>query len=78
MSEATSVSSQSSIREICSRLAAARRVQTVAGSDVLEDEGGAAALNRAAAGVLRFSEDRDPAVLAQFVRLRVIDPEGAY
>ncbi|WP_323187318.1 Helicase associated domain protein [Streptomyces sp. NBC_00124] len=32
----------------------------------------------AAAGVLRFSEERDPAVLAQFVRLRVIDPEGAY
>ncbi|MEU9763904.1 helicase associated domain-containing protein, partial [Streptomyces sp. NPDC047987] len=29
-------------------------------------------------GVLRFSEQRDPAVLAQFVRLRVIDPEGAY
>ncbi|MGW2113414.1 hypothetical protein, partial [Streptomyces sp. NPDC001948] len=23
-------------------------------------------------------EDRDPAVLARFVRLRVIDPEGAY
>ncbi|MFF9029755.1 helicase associated domain-containing protein [Streptomyces iakyrus] len=32
----------------------------------------------AAAGVLRFSEERDPAVLTQFVRLRVIDPEGAY
>ncbi|MEU2135369.1 helicase associated domain-containing protein [Streptomyces sp. NPDC018352] len=32
----------------------------------------------AAAGVLRFSEERDPAVLARFVRLRVIDPEGAY
>ncbi|MFF7938054.1 MULTISPECIES: DEAD/DEAH box helicase [unclassified Streptomyces] len=31
-----------------------------------------------AAGVLRFSEERDPAMLAQFVRLRVIDPEGAY
>ncbi|MEU9663543.1 DEAD/DEAH box helicase [Streptomyces chartreusis] len=31
-----------------------------------------------AAGVLRFSEERDPAVLTQFVRLRVIDPEGAY
>ncbi|WP_323187743.1 MULTISPECIES: DEAD/DEAH box helicase [unclassified Streptomyces] len=50
--------------------------------DVLEDEDedgyGAVALSRAAAGVLRFSEERDPAVLAQFVRLRVIDPEGAY
>ncbi|KUN58201.1 helicase [Streptomyces griseorubiginosus] len=31
-----------------------------------------------AAGVLRFSEERDPAALTQFVRLRVIDPEGAY
>ncbi|MFI6408554.1 Helicase associated domain protein [Streptomyces sp. NPDC050548] len=32
----------------------------------------------AAAGVLRFSEERDPAVLTQFVRLRVVDPEAAY
>ncbi|MEU2427750.1 Helicase associated domain protein [Streptomyces sp. NPDC007851] len=32
----------------------------------------------AAAGVLRFSEERDPAALTQFVRLRVIDPEAAY
>ncbi|KOV70063.1 helicase, partial [Streptomyces sp. AS58] len=31
-----------------------------------------------AAGVLRFSEERDPAVLTQFVQLRVIDPERAY
>ncbi|MFK0160460.1 Helicase associated domain protein [Streptomyces sp. NPDC090493] len=31
-----------------------------------------------AAGVLRFSEERDPAALARFVRLRVIDPEAAY
>ncbi|WP_329585791.1 helicase associated domain-containing protein [Streptomyces sp. NBC_01362] len=46
--------------------------------DVLEGGNEAAALSGAAAGVLRFSEDRDPAVLAQFVRLRVIDPEGAY
>ncbi|MFI5752527.1 Helicase associated domain protein [Streptomyces sp. NPDC051644] len=46
--------------------------------DVLEGGDGTAALSRAAAGVLRFSEERDPAVLAQFVRLRVIDPEGAY
>ncbi|MFH8519990.1 helicase associated domain-containing protein [Streptomyces gelaticus] len=28
--------------------------------------------------MLRFSEERDPAAVAQFVRLRVIDPEGAY
>ncbi|MFJ5645659.1 Helicase associated domain protein [Streptomyces sp. NPDC093223] len=32
----------------------------------------------AAAGVLRFSEERDPAALAQFVRLRILDPEAAY
>ncbi|MFD3838567.1 helicase associated domain-containing protein [Streptomyces sp. NPDC058642] len=32
----------------------------------------------AAAGVLRFTKERDPAVLTQFVRLRVIDPERAY
>jgi hypothetical protein len=32
----------------------------------------------AAAGVLRFSEERDPFALTQFIRLRVIDPEGAY
>ncbi|MEU3792592.1 Helicase associated domain protein [Streptomyces fructofermentans] len=31
-----------------------------------------------AAGVLRFSEERDPAALTRFVQLRVIDPEGAY
>ncbi|MER6291264.1 DEAD/DEAH box helicase [Streptomyces sviceus] len=31
-----------------------------------------------AAEVLRFSEERDPAALTQFVRLRVIDPEKAY
>ncbi|MCX5338475.1 DEAD/DEAH box helicase [Streptomyces sp. NBC_00140] len=36
------------------------------------------AVGAAAAGVLRFTEERDPAVLTQFVRLRVIDPEGAY
>jgi hypothetical protein len=30
----------------------------------------------AAAGVLRFSEERDPAALTQFVRLRVMGPEG--
>lgn len=31
-----------------------------------------------ALGVLRFSEERDPAVLTQFVQLRVINPEKAY
>ncbi|MEU9567054.1 helicase associated domain-containing protein [Streptomyces sp. NPDC048161] len=57
------------------------------GEDVLDDDGGdvledgalvRARVGEGAAGVLRFSEERDPAVLAQFVRLRVIDPEGAY
>ncbi|MGX1471635.1 UNVERIFIED_CONTAM: hypothetical protein RKD50_000443 [Streptomyces canus] len=28
--------------------------------------------------MLRFSEERDPAALTQFVRLRVMGPEGAY
>ncbi|MER5619206.1 hypothetical protein [Streptomyces sp. NPDC002215] len=48
--------------------------------DVLEDGDGTGvcSVSGAAAGVLRFSEERDPTVLAQFVRLRVIDPEGAY
>ncbi|MFF4258599.1 Helicase associated domain protein [Streptomyces sp. NPDC001663] len=40
--------------------------------------GGEAAVSAAAAGLLRFSEERDPATLARFVRLRVIDPENAY
>ncbi|MFE5923583.1 Helicase associated domain protein [Streptomyces sp. NPDC056468] len=35
-------------------------------------------VSAAAAGLLRFSEERDPAALAQFVRLRVIDPENTY
>ncbi|KUM82352.1 DEAD/DEAH box helicase [Streptomyces pseudovenezuelae] len=52
------------------------------GVDVLDDDGQeqhlVAPVGAAAAGVLRFSEERDPAALAQFVRLRVIDPEGAY
>uniref|UniRef100_UPI002F91125D DEAD/DEAH box helicase n=1 Tax=Streptomyces sp. NBC_01553 TaxID=2975877 RepID=UPI002F91125D len=43
-----------------------------------EEFGAQAQVSAGAAGVLRFSEERDPAVLAQFVRLRVIDPEGAY
>ncbi|MGW3168277.1 helicase associated domain-containing protein [Streptomyces sp. NPDC001142] len=47
--------------------------------DGLEDGGAARVrVGEGAAGVLRFSEERDPEVLAQFVRLRVIDPEGAY
>ncbi|MFE6496300.1 helicase associated domain-containing protein [Streptomyces sp. NPDC057748] len=46
-------------------------------ANVLED-GAGVRVSGAAAGVLRFSEERDPAVLARFVRLRVINPEGAY
>ncbi|MFF1679990.1 Helicase associated domain protein [Streptomyces sp. NPDC058256] len=38
----------------------------------------AARVSERASGVLRFSEERDPAALTQFVQLRVIDPEGAY
>ncbi|MFJ4940965.1 Helicase associated domain protein [Streptomyces pseudovenezuelae] len=56
-------------------------------SDAGEDEGEdeevreqdvVPAVGASAAGVLRFTEERDPAALTQFVRLRVIDPEGAY
>nr|BFD87067.1 hypothetical protein StreXyl84_64680 [Streptomyces sp. Xyl84] len=35
-------------------------------------------MRAAAAGVLRFSTERDPAAVAAFVRLRMIDPERAY
>jgi hypothetical protein len=43
------------------------------------DQGEAATrVSRAAAGVLRFGEERNPAALTQFVRLRVMGPEGAY
>ncbi|AEY94132.1 helicase (plasmid) [Streptomyces hygroscopicus subsp. jinggangensis 5008] len=35
-------------------------------------------VSQAAAGLLRFSTPRDPALVAQFVSLRVIDPEKAY
>ncbi|MET9915022.1 Helicase associated domain protein [Streptomyces sp. NPDC006476] len=41
-------------------------------------DGGRALVSARAAEVLRFSEERDPAALAQFVQLRVIDPEGVY
>ncbi|MET8771790.1 Helicase associated domain protein [Streptomyces sp. NPDC004658] len=48
-----------------------------------EDEAGEGAeddvwVSQAAAGLLRFSTPRDPALVAQFVRLRVIDPEKTY
>ncbi|MEU0633579.1 helicase, partial [Streptomyces sp. NPDC005989] len=44
----------------------------------MDGDGAGVRVSWAAAGVLRFSEDHDPAVLAQFMRLRVIAPEGAY
>ncbi|MGV9351119.1 Helicase associated domain protein [Streptomyces spiralis] len=47
-------------------------------TDSQNGQGGRELLTAAAAGVLRFMEERDPAALAQFVRLRVIDPERAY
>ncbi|MFD6822930.1 Helicase associated domain protein [Streptomyces sp. NPDC060085] len=48
--------------------------------DEVLDEAGVEAerVSSRAAGVLRFTEERDPAVLTRFVQLRVIDPEGAY
>ena len=50
------------------------------GEDKSQDDVGPEArrLSERAAGVLRFSEERDPAALTRFVQLRVIDPEGAY
>ncbi|MFF0143624.1 Helicase associated domain protein [Streptomyces sp. NPDC005227] len=49
------------------------------GDDVLDDAGvEAERVSSRAAGVLRFTEERDPAALTRFVQLRVIDPEGAY
>lgn len=43
-----------------------------------DQERDVARVSGAAAGVLRFSEERDPFALTQFIRLRIIDPEGAY
>ncbi|MER6499172.1 helicase associated domain-containing protein, partial [Streptomyces sp. NPDC001455] len=53
--------------------------EDVLDGDGLEDGDAARVqVGAAAAGVLRFSEERDPEILAQFVRLRVIDPERTY
>ncbi|MFF9594221.1 Helicase associated domain protein [Streptomyces sp. NPDC014646] len=53
--------------------------EDVLDGDGLEDGDAARVrVGEGAAGVLRFSEERDPGILAQFVRLRVIDPEKAY
>ncbi|MET8788467.1 Helicase associated domain protein [Streptomyces sp. NPDC004589] len=48
--------------------------------DVELEESGAegGGVTQAAAGLVKFMEERDPAMLAQFVRLRVIDPENTY
>ncbi|WP_424893834.1 Helicase associated domain protein [Streptomyces sp. SAI-218] len=48
------------------------------GSEEVQEQDVVPAAGAAAAGVLRFTEERDPAALAQFVRLRVIDPERVY
>ncbi|MFF5494509.1 Helicase associated domain protein [Streptomyces aquilus] len=48
------------------------------GSAEVQEEDVVPAVGASAAGVLRFSEERDPAALTAFVRLRVIDPEKAY
>ncbi|MFF1480686.1 Helicase associated domain protein [Streptomyces sp. NPDC058301] len=53
--------------------------QDVTDDDTAEEHGERdAALSRAAARLLRFSTPRDPALLAQFVKLRVIEPENEY
>ncbi|MFE5030264.1 Helicase associated domain protein, partial [Streptomyces sp. NPDC056656] len=47
--------------------------------DEAEDgEETAGSLSGPAAALLRFSTPRDPALIAQFIRLRIIDPENAY
>ncbi|MDQ0946618.1 superfamily II DNA or RNA helicase [Streptomyces phaeochromogenes] len=49
-----------------------------AATDSQEQGPDAGRVSGAAAGVLRFSEERDPLALTQFIRLRIIDPESAY
>ncbi|MEU6603245.1 DEAD/DEAH box helicase [Streptomyces flaveolus] len=48
------------------------------GAEADEGAGDDVWVSQAAAGLLRFSSPRDPALVAQFVRLRVIDPEKTY
>ncbi|MGW2112602.1 helicase associated domain-containing protein [Streptomyces sp. NPDC001948] len=45
---------------------------------LVDGDGAGVRVSGAAGGVLLFGEERDPAVPARFVRLRVVDPEGAY
>ncbi|MFQ6148673.1 Helicase associated domain protein [Streptomyces seoulensis] len=47
------------------------------GEDQEQGGEGAVRVSAAAAGVLRFSSERDPAAVAAFVRLRILDPENA-
>ncbi|KMS82994.1 helicase, partial [Streptomyces regensis] len=48
------------------------------GAEADEGVGDDVWVSQAAAGLLRFSSPRDPALVAQFVQLRVIDPEKTY
>ncbi|MFF3540017.1 Helicase associated domain protein [Streptomyces sp. NPDC002466] len=48
------------------------------GDEDVEESGANPQISAGAGSVLRFGEERDPVALASFVRLRVIDPEGAY
>ncbi|MER5951705.1 Helicase associated domain protein [Streptomyces sp. NPDC001904] len=47
-------------------------------ADVGGREGGGPVVSGAAAQLLRFSMPRDPALIAQFIQLRILDPEKAY
>ncbi|MEV1026941.1 Helicase associated domain protein [Streptomyces sp. NPDC050264] len=46
--------------------------------DAETETDGEAVVSGPAAELLRFSTPRDPALIAQFIRLRIIDPENAY
>ncbi|WP_329564952.1 DEAD/DEAH box helicase [Streptomyces sp. NBC_01361] len=46
--------------------------------EAVDGEQGGEPLSRPAAALLRFSTPRDPVLIAQFISLRIIDPENAY
>ncbi|MFI0243109.1 Helicase associated domain protein [Streptomyces sp. NPDC016845] len=46
--------------------------------DAAEDDAAVAAVSAGARELLKFSSPRDPVELARFLRLRVLEPEGAY
>ncbi|MFH8739500.1 DEAD/DEAH box helicase family protein, partial [Streptomyces sp. NPDC017964] len=48
------------------------------GADVAGGEVAEPVVSGPAAELLKFSTPRDPALIAQFIRLRIIDPENAY